>query len=207
MRSVAVAVVAIKQLEQAPAATLELIERRGPPLTPPCLTRVTPKGRAARALDRRPSTTNLIAGAWRYGMTLKQGGELAGAQAAFCRADQRGDKSGSVSLGNLLVQHGDLAAAESAYRRRAADRGHPMGAKNLAVLLEKRGDYKGALAALERAANSLVVNSSCHAPGTASRACCMRYDIAWLPFCPAPCRSRSASCVPFSRTWGTSCLL
>jgi TPR repeat protein len=48
---------------------------------------------------------------------------MAGAEAAYRRADQRGDATGAFNLGSLLERH-DPAAAEAAYRR-AAERGHP----------------------------------------------------------------------------------
>ena len=49
--------------------------------------------------------------------------DLAGAEAAFRRADQRGDAEGAFILGELLAQRNDLPGAEAAYLR-AYQRGY-----------------------------------------------------------------------------------
>jgi TPR repeat protein len=77
-------------------------------------------------------------------------GDLAGAEDAFRRADDRGDAAAAFSLGGLLAERGDLAGAEDAFRR-ADERGHVAGVFNLGVLLEERGDLAGAEAAYRRA--------------------------------------------------------
>jgi len=75
------------------------------------------------------------------------------AEAAYRRADERGDPGGASNLGVLLEERGDLEGAEAVYRR-ADERGHPGGASNLGVLLKERGDLEGAKAAYRRAADS-----------------------------------------------------
>ena len=76
---------------------------------------------------------------------LEELGDLAGAEAAYRRADERGESVGAMNLGALLEEHGDLAGAEAAYRR-ADELGHADGARCLAALLEQRGDLAGARA-------------------------------------------------------------
>jgi hypothetical protein len=77
-------------------------------------------------------------------------GDVAGAEAAYRRADQRGDALGAFRLGLLREQRGDLAGAETAFAR-AAERGHPGAASDYGVLLAERGDVVGAEAAFRRA--------------------------------------------------------
>lgn len=84
------------------------------------------------------------------GGELESEGNLAGAEDAYARADERGDAEGALFLGVLLKRRGELAAAETAYRR-AEQRGDPRASCNLAVLLEERGDIEGAEAAYRRA--------------------------------------------------------
>lgn len=50
-------------------------------------------------------------------LLLEQRGDLAGAEAAFRRADERGDANGAFEPGAILERRGELAAAESAYQR------------------------------------------------------------------------------------------
>jgi peptidoglycan hydrolase-like protein with peptidoglycan-binding domain/Flp pilus assembly protein TadD len=88
--------------------------------------------------------------AFNQGVLLEQSGDLAGATAAYQRADQRGHASAACNLGVLLEVQGELAGAESAYRR-ADQRGDASGAFNLGVLLEQSGDLAGATAAYQRA--------------------------------------------------------
>ncbi len=56
----------------------------------------------------------------------------------------------SLELGASLLEQGDMAGAERAYRA-ADERGDAVGASNLGVLLENRGDLTGAEAAYRRA--------------------------------------------------------
>src|ERR1035438_4921770 len=86
-------------------------------------------------------------------MLLAERGDLEGAEAAWRRADERGDSGGACNLGVLLHERGDLEGAEAAYRR-ADERGHPGGASKLGLLLKERGDLEGAKAAWRRAADS-----------------------------------------------------
>ena len=76
--------------------------------------------------------------------------DLAGAEAAYRRAEERGDAAAAVNLGVLLEQNGDLAGAEAAYRR-ADERGSADGAFNLGSLLAERGYLTAAAAAFRRA--------------------------------------------------------
>ena len=50
-------------------------------------------------------------------MLLAEHGALAEAEAAFRRADERGDAVAAFNLGVLLEDRGALAEAEAAYRR------------------------------------------------------------------------------------------
>ena len=54
---------------------------------------------------------------------LAERDDLAGAEAAYSRADQRGDAGGAFNLGELLLRRNDLLGAEAAYQR-AYRRGH-----------------------------------------------------------------------------------
>ena len=83
-------------------------------------------------------------------MLLEEQGDRIGAEAAYRRADQRGDANGAFNLGVLLEARENLAAAEDAYKR-ADERGHAAAAANLGVLLEEKGDRIGAEAAYRRA--------------------------------------------------------
>jgi tetratricopeptide (TPR) repeat protein len=82
---------------------------------------------------------------------LEHRGDLAGAEEAYRRADERGDASAAFNLAGLLVERGDLEGAEEAYRR-ADERGDANAAFNLGVLLARRDDPEGAEAAYRRAA-------------------------------------------------------
>jgi ABC-2 type transport system permease protein len=75
------------------------------------------------------------------------------AEAAYHRADDRGDLEGAFNLGVLLEERGDLEGAEAAYRR-ADERGDGGGAFNLGILLQQRGELGGAEAPYRRAARS-----------------------------------------------------
>jgi tetratricopeptide (TPR) repeat protein len=48
---------------------------------------------------------------------LEERGDLSAAEAAYRRADQRGDANGSFNLGLLLEERGDLGGAIAAYER------------------------------------------------------------------------------------------
>jgi Flp pilus assembly protein TadD len=84
------------------------------------------------------------------GWTLAETDDLAGAEAAFLRADRLGHPAGATNLGVLLEQRGDLVGAEAAYRR-ADERGDATGAFNLGSLLAQQGDLVAAQSAFERA--------------------------------------------------------
>jgi hypothetical protein len=88
--------------------------------------------------------------AFRLAVLLEEQNDLAGAEAAYRRADGQGHAAAASNLGVLLELRGDLEAAEAAYRR-ADERGDPNGAFNLAVLLEEQNDLAGAEAAYCRA--------------------------------------------------------
>lgn len=99
---------------------------------------------AAGALANINETFNL-------GVLLQQRNDLAGAEAAYRRADERGHAGAASNLGVVLEAQGDGTGAEAAYRR-AAQRGAADGAFNLGVLLEERDDLASAEAAYRRAA-------------------------------------------------------
>ena len=84
------------------------------------------------------------------GVDLEANNDLAGAEAAYCRADELGHGAAASNLGVLLEAKGDRTGADAAYRR-ADERGEPNGAFNLAVLLETNDDLAGAAAAYRRA--------------------------------------------------------
>jgi TPR repeat protein len=94
----------------------------------------------------------------RRGVALRERGDLAGAEQAFRRADERGSPEGALSLGVLLRERGDLAGAEQAFRR-ADERDSPQGAANLGAMLLDRGDLSGAQEALRRAFKRLGATS------------------------------------------------
>lgn len=77
------------------------------------------------------------------GVLLEHRGDVAGAAAAYSRADARGDAAGAFNLGGLLAQRGDYAGAIAAYRR-ADERGAAGAAFRLGVLLKEHGDLSGA---------------------------------------------------------------
>jgi tetratricopeptide (TPR) repeat protein len=56
-------------------------------------------------------------GALKLGALLRRHGDLQGAEAAFRRADKRGDAEAALSLGELLERRGQLAGAEAAFER------------------------------------------------------------------------------------------
>ncbi len=64
--------------------------------------------------------------------------------------EQSEDAKPFLELGASLLEQGDMAGAERAYRA-ADERGDAVGASNLGVLLENRGDLAGAEAAYRRA--------------------------------------------------------
>ena len=101
--------------------------------------------RAAATEDRRLSAI----AEFNIGALHAERSDMAGAEAAYRRADELGSQRGAYNLGQLLRHRGALDDAESAYRR-ADERGSPEGAVNLGVLREQRGDFAGALAAYRR---------------------------------------------------------
>jgi Tetratricopeptide repeat len=102
--------------------------------------------RAEHAHDRRLTATS----AYNIGVLLADSGDIAGAEAAYRRADERGSQRAAFNLGQMLKARGDLTSAEAAYRR-ADERGSPEAAVNLGVLLEQRGALACAQAAYRRA--------------------------------------------------------
>jgi len=90
----------------------------------------------------------------RRGVGLRDSGDLAEAEQAFRRADERGSAEGALNLGVLLRDRGDLAEAEQAFRR-ADERGSVEGAANLGAVLLDQGDREGAREALQRALERL----------------------------------------------------
>ena len=89
-------------------------------------------------------------GAFNLGVLLERQGDIAGALAAYRRADECGNGPAACNLGVLLEERHDTAGALAAYRR-ARQRGDANGTFNLGVLLEGQGDMAGALAAYRRA--------------------------------------------------------
>ena len=97
------------------------------------------KGRwieAAAAYRRAVRTRRQRVAAFDLGVLLGARGALAEAEAAFGRADERGDAVAAFNLGVLLEERGALAEAEAAYRR-ADERGDADGAFRLGVLLRR----------------------------------------------------------------------
>jgi tetratricopeptide (TPR) repeat protein len=84
------------------------------------------------------------------GLSLESRGDLAGAEAAFRRADAAGHPGGSYGLGRLYFVRGDIPAA-IAVLRRCDQLGSGDGSYNLAVLLKETGDQAGAETAFRRA--------------------------------------------------------
>ena len=131
---------------------------------------------------RTAARTNVAAGSAAFNLgVLLRAGRLDGAEAAYRRADERGEAEGAFYLGEharRTGRHGERRArlrrrtprpAAAAFKvggllvaqgdlvgaeaayRRADERGHVAGAFNLGVLLEERGDLAGAEAAYRRA--------------------------------------------------------
>jgi peptidoglycan hydrolase-like protein with peptidoglycan-binding domain len=119
-----------------------------------------PRSDPAEAIDAPPhptTTPNPEPGApdeadrfFRHALALEEQEELAGAVAAYQRADQLGHGAAAANLGVLLGEHGDLTAAEACFRR-ANERGDAHGAFNLAVLLGEQGNHLRAAEAYQRA--------------------------------------------------------
>lgn len=104
----------------------------------------------ARTAETRTAEARTASGGHvNAGVDLERSGDLAGAEAAYRRADSAGDINGAVRLGALLERHGETAAAD-AYRR-ADLRGSAAGSARFGRLLEERGDLAGAEAAFRRA--------------------------------------------------------
>ena len=109
-----------------------------------------PGGATPPAADPRVESAAGAVAAFELGGQLARNNDMAGAEAAYRRADEGGHPTGASNLGVLLEQRGDLAAAEVAYRR-ADQRGDAAGAFNLGAMLAERRDYAGAEAAYRRA--------------------------------------------------------
>ena len=87
---------------------------------------------------------------------------MAGAEAAYRRADEGGDAAGAFNLGRLLGDWGDLVGAEAAFRR-ADERGDTGAAFHLGGLLAERQDFeapKRPSARLTRVATAPVPRTS-----------------------------------------------
>jgi tetratricopeptide (TPR) repeat protein len=87
---------------------------------------------------------------------LERRGDRDGAQAAYQRADERGDANGAFNLAVLLEELGEPAAAEAAYRR--ADQRGPAEVANAS---------RAALRALGAGPNGDHVTSAGKGPGRA----------------------------------------
>jgi tetratricopeptide (TPR) repeat protein len=88
--------------------------------------------------------------AFELGAALARKGDMAGAEAAYRRADEQGHPAAASNLGVLLEERGDLAGAEAAYQR-ADRRGDAAGAFNLGAMLVDRNDLAAAEPAFRRA--------------------------------------------------------
>ncbi|GLY85939.1 tetratricopeptide repeat protein [Actinoallomurus iriomotensis] len=84
------------------------------------------------------------------GTSLEEQGDLAGAEAAYRKADALGSGEGASNLGVLLFERGAVEEAEEVLRR-SDERGHPMGTFRLGFLLDSAGDAEGAEQAYRRA--------------------------------------------------------
>jgi peptidoglycan hydrolase-like protein with peptidoglycan-binding domain len=108
---------------------------------PAAVARNGDRGEATEGKPSRPSRAGIP---HRPGERVESNGVAGGANGAYY------DIEGAFNLGVLREDRGDLAGAETAYRR--ADRhGHGAAATNLGVLLEGRGDLAGAEKAYRRA--------------------------------------------------------
>ena len=73
---------------------------------------------------------------------LEQAGDMAGAEAAYRRADAMGFAGGAYGLGQLLYERSDISGAIEA-NRRADLLGDADGSFNLGFLLKRSGDLVG----------------------------------------------------------------
>jgi tetratricopeptide (TPR) repeat protein len=102
---------------------------------------------------------------YREGIRLREAGDAAGAEAAFRRGDLAGGAECANEYGRICGQRGEMAEAESAFRR-AADRDSPAGWSNLGLILfGEHDDAPGAIAALERAQELGYPPASVHLGG------------------------------------------
>ena len=85
----------------------------------------------------RSATSRVASAAFNFGVMLHQRGDIAGAKAAYERAELRGDPDAAFNLGVLLYETGDLEGADGAWRRNA-ERGDSRAAENLEFLLRLR---------------------------------------------------------------------
>jgi tetratricopeptide (TPR) repeat protein len=83
------------------------------------------------------------------GVTAYERSDLAGAEAAWRRGDERGDGTAAYNLGVLLFERRELDQAEAAWRR-GDKHGNGDAAYNLGVLLAGRGELDQAEAAYRR---------------------------------------------------------
>ncbi len=118
-------------------------------ITAQCSRNVTIR-RRPRQPSAVPTSLAIAAAASHLGMLLEERGDLAGAEAAYRRADERGDAAGTFRLGALLAHRGDTAEAEIAYRR-ADERGHAGAPSSLGSAARAAGDLAEAEAAYRRA--------------------------------------------------------
>ena len=99
----------------------------------------------------------------------------AAAEAAYRRAEQRGDPHGAFNLALLLGEQQDHAGALRAYQR-ADQLGHPAAATNLGVLLEHQGQHAAAEAAYRarrgarRRRTARSTSPSCSKPAATTKA-------------------------------------
>jgi TPR repeat protein len=82
-------------------------------------------------------------GAFNLGVMLHEQGDVAGAMAAYERAERRGDPDAAFNLGVLLYETGDLEGAEASWRR-SVEHGHTRAAANLEFLIRRRHDLETA---------------------------------------------------------------
>jgi hypothetical protein len=95
------------------------------------------------ALDRRyrlihhsEQARGAALGAYNFGILLEQCGDVAGAEAAYRRADEHGLAAGAYNVGVLLEERGDVEGAVAAYRRALAS-GDPDPAARAGEALER----------------------------------------------------------------------
>ena len=98
---------------------------------------------------RRAGSGESADAAFQRGLQLEQRRDVAGAEAAYRLADERGSAEGASNLGVLLYERHDVSRAEACLRRADA-RGSASGAFRLGVLLEDSGNLPDAEVAYRR---------------------------------------------------------